>query len=93
MSASANLTLRIQGTPSTGFSDALQPDNNDVGVVITDSSGNALKPNDMSSEIPFALDGANRANVTLQAYPVGTTGHMPETGQFTTLAYIRINFS
>lgn len=93
LSASANLTLRVQGTPSTGVSDALQSDNNDVGVVITDSNGVTLRPNDSSSIIPFQLDSSNHANVTLHAYPVGTTGNTPEAGQFTTLAYLRVDFS
>lgn len=93
VSASANLTLRIQGTPSTGVPNALQSDNSDVGVVITDSNGNALIPNDSTSVIPLQMDDTLNTNVTLHAYPVGTTGNSPAVGQFTTLAYLRVDFS
>jgi type 1 fimbria pilin len=93
LSATANLTLRLQGTPSADVPNALQSDNPDVGVVVTDGNGNPLVPNDSSSVIPFQLDDSNRANVTLHAYPVGTTGNTPEVGQFTTLAYLRVDFS
>lgn len=93
LSATANLTLRLQGTPSADVPNALQSDNPDVGVVVTDGSGSPLVPNDSSSVIPFQLDDSNRANVTLHAYPVGTTGNTPEVGQFTTLAYLRVDFS
>jgi type 1 fimbria pilin len=93
ISAAANLTLRIQGTSSTGFSDALQSDNTDVGVVITNSHGDIMRPNDSSSLIPFTLDSNSSANITLQAYPVSTTGNTPAEGLFTTLAYLRVDFS
>lgn len=93
ISASANLTLRIQGTPSAGVPDAMQSDNKDIGVVITDSTGNILRPSDTSSTIPFLLDTSNSANVTLHAYPVSTTGNTPAEGLFTTLAYLRVDFS
>lgn len=92
-SASANLTLRIQGTPSAGVPDALQSDNKDVGVVITDGSGTIMRPNDSSSLIPLSLDSSNSANITLHAYPVSTTGNTPAEGIFTTLAYLRVDFS
>lgn len=93
VSASANLTLRLQGTSSAGFSDALQSDNTDVGVVITDSSNNTLRPNDAASVIPFTLDSGYEANITLHAYPVSTTGNTPAEGVFTTLAYLRVDFA
>ena len=76
LSASANLTLRIQGTPSAGVPNALQSDNADVGVIVTDSSGTPLVPNDSTSVIPLQLDSSYRTNVTLHAYPVGTTGDL-----------------
>jgi type 1 fimbria pilin len=93
ISASANLTLRIQGTASAGVPSALQSDNSDVGVVITDDSGTPLIPNDTSRFIPFTLNDGYESNITLHAYPVGTTGNTPALGQFTTLAYLRVDFS
>lgn len=92
MAATANLTLRLEGTASA-VSTALQSDNSDVGVIVTNNSGVAMKPNDMSSNIPFFLDSNNNATVTLQAYPVSTTGSPPQPGVFTTMAYLRVDFA
>ncbi|HDT6507888.1 TPA: fimbrial protein [Klebsiella aerogenes] len=91
--AVANLSLRIQGNPTAKYPEALQSDNSDIGVVITDSTGTALKPNIFDSNTPFVLDGSNHANVVLQAYPIKTSGNEPGLGVFTTLAYIRVDFS
>ncbi|RJT32579.1 fimbrial protein [Rahnella woolbedingensis] len=91
--AAANLTLRIQGTASTGVTEALQSDNSDVGVVITNETGDPLIPNDVNSHISFDLDDSFKSNVTLHAYPVGTTGNAPAEGTFTTLAYLRVDFA
>ncbi|MBU9847089.1 fimbrial protein [Rahnella ecdela] len=93
MSATANLTLRLQGTPSEQIPDALQSDNKDVGVVVTDESDNPLIPNNATSVIPFNLDDSFRSNIILHAFPVGTTGTPPQEGVFTTLAYLRVDFS
>jgi len=93
MSATANLTLRIEGNASVDVPDALQSDNSDVGVIVTDESGHSLVPNDMTSKIPFQLDADNSSNITLHAYPVGTTGNTPAVGTFTTLAYLRVDFA
>ncbi|MBU9843755.1 fimbrial protein [Rahnella ecdela] len=91
--AYANLTLRLQGTTSAGVINALQSDNQDIGVVITDETGNPVIPNDQSSAISFDLDENFESNVTLHAYPVGTSGNIPAEGPFTTLAYLRIDFA
>lgn len=93
MSATANLTLRIEGNASVDIPDALQSDNSDVGVIVTDDSGHSLVPNDVTSKIPFQLDANYSSNITLYAYPVGTTGNTPAVGTFTTLAYLRIDFA
>lgn len=93
VSASANLTLRVQGSVSADIPAALQSDNADVGVVIEDSNGTILTPNDSSSLIPFMLDSNNSANITLRTYPVSTTGNIPAEGLFTALAYLRVDFS
>ncbi|MCS2159042.1 fimbrial protein [Scandinavium sp. H11S7] len=93
MSATANLTLRIEGNASVDVPDALQSDNSDVGVIVTDEGGHSLVPNDMTSKIPFQLDANYSSNITLHAYPVGTTGKTPAVGTFTTLAYLRIDFA
>lgn len=91
--APANLTLRVEGTPSTHYVKALASDNDDVGVVVTDEQGTILTPNNMSSVIPFVTDTTGNANVTLKAYPVSTTGNTPSEGVFTALAYLRVDFA
>lgn len=91
-SALANLTLRIQGNPATNFPEAIQSDNNDIGVVIADSTGNALKPNVMDSNVSFLLDGSYRSSVVLHAYPISTSGNQPGLGLFTSMAYLRVDF-
>ncbi|WP_159872597.1 MULTISPECIES: fimbrial protein [unclassified Raoultella] len=93
MSATANLTMRIEGSPSTNIPNAIQSDNKDVGVVVTNEDNVPLIPNNSSSIVPFKLDESYRSNVTLYAYPVGTTGNIPKEGVFTTLAYLRVDFS
>lgn len=93
----ANLTLRMVGTPSTQYADALQTDNPDVGVRVTDSNGVPLSPADPTSTIPLSLDMVDSdtytENVTLQAYPISTTGIAPEEGTFTALALLRVDFA
>jgi len=93
----ANLTLRVDGTASADNSNALQSDNPDVGVIITDQSGIVLTPNNMNSSLPLQLNPVDDDNysttVTLEAYPVNTTGNTPAEGTFTTLALLRIDFA
>ncbi|TDN47030.1 fimbrial protein [Scandinavium goeteborgense] len=93
MSATANLTMRIEGNASTNIPNAIQSDNKDVGVVVTNEDNVPLIPNNSSSIVPFKLDETYRSNVTLYAYPVGTTGNIPKEGLFTSLAYLRVDFS
>lgn len=88
----ANLTLRLEGTHSALVNSALQSDNKDVGVVITDNSGNPLIPNNLSSVVSFNLDSSENATVSLKAYPVNTTGNIPDEGRFTALSLLRIDF-
>jgi type 1 fimbria pilin len=93
ISASANLTIRLEGTQSTGFNDAIQSDNKDVGVVVQDQAGNTLTPNARNSVVPFTLDGNGYSDVTLTAYPISITGLPPSEGVFTALAYLIVDFS
>ncbi|MGV0243281.1 fimbrial protein (plasmid) [Klebsiella aerogenes] len=92
MDGAAALTLRLEGTPSSGVANALQSDNPDVGVVVADSNGTPLIPNDTGSIVPFRINENSYANVALQAYAVGTTGNIPESGFFTSLSYLRVDF-
>lgn len=93
----ANLTLRVEGTPSPEISSALQTDNKDVGVIVADSSGRPLTPGDFSSNIPLSLEAVDSdtytSNVMLQVWPISTTGLSPAEGTFTALATLRIDFA
>lgn len=87
-----NLTMRLIATPDSHFPQAIASDNADVGVVVETDEGNALIPNDVQSVAPFITDSAGRANITLQAYPMSTTGETPAEGAFTALASLRVDF-
>lgn len=93
----ANLTLRVDGTPSADNPQALQSDNPDVGVIVTTDSGTVLAPNDVNSALPLQLNQMDDDNysttVILEAYPVNTTGKPPAEGTFTTLALLRVDFA
>ena len=89
--AYANLSLRVQADNVAG--NALVSTNKDVGFVITDASDRPLTPNDFSSVLPFKLDGATSANVTIKVYPVSVTGARPAEGPVTSQGYLRIDFA
>lgn len=91
--ASVNLTLRVEATPSTQNNQAIASDNKDVGIVVADSQGSILSPNDINSIIPFITDTTGDASVTLKAWPISTTGNPPAEGVFTALATLRIDFA
>lgn len=92
LDSQVNLTMRLIATPDSHFPQAIASDNADVGVVVETDEGNALIPNDVQSVAPFITDSAGRANITLQAYPVSTTGETPAEGAFTALASLRVDF-
>lgn len=93
IAAPANLTLRLQATADSHYSQAISSDNPDVGVVVTNSEGTIITPNDTTSVVPFQTDTSGNANITLKAYPVSTTGNTPKEGLFTALAYLRVDFA
>lgn len=87
-----NLSLRLIATADSNVSQAIASDNPDVGVVVETNEGAVLTPNDTSSVEPFVTDDAGKANISLQAYPVSTTGETPAEGVFTALANLRVDF-
>ncbi|WP_312951737.1 fimbrial protein [Superficieibacter sp.] len=87
-----SLSMRVMATPDSNFSQAIASDNADVGVVVADSQGRALTPNDSSSKVPFTTNAAGIADLQFQAYPVSTTGNTPAEGTFTSLASLRVDF-
>lgn len=93
VSATANLVLRLQATPDPADNTVIQSTNKDVGVAVTNESGNRLVPNDTSSVIPFNLDSNLSADVKLRAFPVSSSGQAPEAGVFQSQAYLRVDFN
>ncbi|HGM5909263.1 spore coat protein U domain-containing protein [Serratia marcescens] len=86
----AQLTLRLQADKTNG-NIVVSDQNNDVGFRVTNNSGVPLIPNNLSSVIPFILDG-NARQVTIQAVPVSVTGNQPTEGAVTSRAYLRVDF-
>ncbi|MFE1282725.1 fimbrial protein BcfD [Klebsiella aerogenes] len=87
-----SLSLRLIATADSHLSQAIATDNPDVGVVVESSDGTVLTPNDASSVEPFTTDENGQATLSLQAYPVSTTGQTPAEGAFTALANLRVDF-
>ncbi|MCU6317029.1 fimbrial protein [Klebsiella aerogenes] len=90
--ADALINVRLEGAEAANYPHALASDNTDVGVVVTKNDGTVLVPNDESSVIPMQLE-EGRGDVVIHAYPISLTGAAPAIGQFTTLAYLRFDFS
>lgn len=93
VSADALLNVRLEGTIAPGYPHALASDNQDIGVVITKPDGTTiLNPNDINSIIPMQLQNGS-SSVVIQSYPISLTGKSPDIGLFSTLAYLRFDFS
>lgn len=58
----------------------------------TDQNDTPITPNDLNSVIPFRLDAAAAANVTLRAWPISITGQKPTEGPFSALGYLRVDY-
>ena len=86
----AYLSMRVEAEKSQGS--AMVSDNPDLGFVVADSSGNPLTPNNISSKIPFRLDGNAQAQVGIRAWPVSITGNKPTEGRFTARGYLRVDY-
>ncbi len=88
----AQLTMRLEGSASQNYSNALATDNSKVGVIITKSDGvTPLIPNNSASVIPFQLTDGMGSTV-IQAYPISLTGTAPDAGVFNSLSVLRFDF-
>lgn len=90
MDASANLTMRLQADNVQG--NAIVSNNKDVGFVVANSDGSELTPNDLSSFIPFKLNGSFNSNVNINVYPVSITGLTPAEGMVSSSGLLRVDF-
>ena len=86
----AALTLRLEAEKASG--DMMVSDNSDLGFKVASANGTPLTPNTLASKIPFRLDEAASARITIQAWPVSVTGNKPTEGPFTALGYLRVDY-
>lgn len=84
------LSARVESTnPNNNI---VVSDNPDVGFQIADKDERILKPNDITSFIPFQLDENGRSDLILKAWPVSVTGNKPVAGPVNAAGYIHIDF-
>jgi len=90
VAAQAYLSLRLEAEKASGK--MMVSNNNDLGFIVADSSGQPLTPNDLSSKIKFQLDDAATAQVGIRAWPVSVTGNKPAEGPFSARGYLRVDY-
>ncbi|MCZ8958778.1 fimbrial protein [Escherichia albertii] len=81
------VSLRLEGATNAADSRAVDMGDPNIGVLVTDTAGNVLKPNDTNSTTLLtlsALDSAAHRNAAIQLFasPVSTTNSLPEAGTF-----------
>ena len=82
--------MRLEASAVSG--QAMVSDNQDLGFIVADQNDTPITPNDLNSVIPFRLDTAAAANVTLRAWPISITGQKPAEGPFSALGYLRVDY-
>ncbi|MFP1763835.1 fimbrial protein [Lonsdalea quercina] len=88
--AQALLSLRLEANTVSG--NMMVSDNADIGFIVADKDKNPLTPNNIDSNISFALDDSVQADVSITAWPVSVTGNKPAEGVFTAEGYLRVDF-
>ena len=81
------VALRLEGATNADDPRAVDMGNPDIGVLVKDSSGKILVPNDANSTTLLdlsSLDSATHRNaaIRLLALPISTTGKAPKAGTF-----------
>ncbi|WP_059219151.1 fimbrial protein [Escherichia albertii] len=81
------VSLRLEGATNAADSRAVDMGDPNIGVLVTDTAGNVLKPNDTNSTTLLtlsALDSTTHRNAAIQLFasPVSTTNSLPEAGRF-----------
>ncbi|EKS5496263.1 fimbrial protein [Escherichia coli] len=89
------VSLRLEGTTNSADSRAVDMGNPDIGVLVKDSSGKILIPNDANSSTLLnlsSLDTATHRNaaIKLLAIPISTTGNAPQGGAFEGVTTVRL---
>ncbi|MGS3451040.1 fimbrial protein [Klebsiella electrica] len=82
------LKINLKANKSQG--NILVSDNQDVGFIINNDSGQHLIPNNTGSNISASLDSNQSTSIAISAAPVSVTGKKPATGLFTTTATLEV---
>ncbi|WP_106403347.1 type 1 fimbria D-mannose specific adhesin FimH [Phytobacter massiliensis] len=88
--AQAYLTLRLESEQSSG--NMMVSSNPNVGFIVADKNLTPLAPNNVSSKIPFQLDGSASAQIPIITWPVSVTGLKPQKGYFVARGYLGVDF-
>ncbi|MCM7618086.1 hypothetical protein E3V94_09260 [Enterobacter sp. AD2-3] len=91
IAAQAQLSLKINATPSPNYNAAISTNNEDIGVIIGDSDGTAIDIN-TNGALNFHLDNDYSSAISLTAWPTSTTGKMPVAGKFQAAATLDVTF-
>ncbi|MCK7256916.1 fimbrial protein [Enterobacter asburiae] len=91
IAAQAQLSLKINATPSPNYNAAISTNNEDIGVIIGDSNGTAIDIN-TNGALNFHLDNDYSSVISLTAWPTSTTGKMPVAGEFQAAATLDVTF-
>lgn len=95
VSDGVKISLRLSGIPSPNNADAIDMGNPDIGAIIADAQGNVLRPNTndrAEMTVDSLYDATHRnASIQLKAWPISTTGQMPQSGDFSGVATINVD--
>lgn len=85
-----NVSLSLTATHDNDYPQAIKTSRPGVGVLVTDSQGNAVSPD--GGAISLAIPDNQDAYAKMNVFPVSTTGVPPEIGSFEATASVRIDF-
>lgn len=84
-----NLSIALYGENDPHNNDYLKTTNDDIGIKITDLSGNVVAPNS-DSALPVSSYSNGTGSSSFTAAPVNTTGNIPHTGQYEATATLEV---
>lgn len=94
ISDGVHIYLKLEGNTNPNNTDAIDLGNPDIGAIVTRKTGTVLRPgtNDNVELDVGPLNGVDReASVTLKAYPISTTGKIPQSGEFDGIATLSLD--
>ncbi|PLR43013.1 long polar fimbrial protein LpfD [Chimaeribacter arupi] len=95
ISEHSTIYLKLEATPNPNNPMAIDMGNPDIGAVILRKESNMpIRPgtNDNVELTTTSTDGINRySSVTLRAYPISTTGKIPQSGEFEGIATLSLD--